>query len=363
MTNKRQEIFFASADTFEGMCRELLLQIAGKGNILKLTVFNAPADNKEYANNLSLLKKSVAKEFSENAPLVAYVAQPCLTAKMAAEVTYFPEDDTVSYERHKGYTLLHGDGFCELVTEGITPHSLGGSIRKQSEEIFAQLGNILAKNNFKISDIYRQWNYIEQITSMHDGRQNYQEFNDARSRFYNSAEWNGGYPAATGIGTACGGVMVEVYAVKGEKAVNHAIDNPLQTSAHSYSQKVLTGKSDEPQRTTPKFERARLVGNIVYISGTAAIKGEDSLSLDNTVEQTAETMQIIKQLVAAENLPVPTKGGTYTLLRVYIKNGETAPEVIKFMEENFADVPKHYLEADVCRPELLVEIEGTATIE
>jgi hypothetical protein len=33
------------------------------------------------------------------------------------------------------------------------------------------------------------------------------------------------------------------------------------------------------------------------------------------------------------------------------------------MEENFADVPKHYLEADVCRPELLVEIEGTATIE
>ena len=51
--------------------------------MLKLTVFNAPADNEEYARNLSLLKESVATEFGECAPLVAYVAQPCLTAKMA----------------------------------------------------------------------------------------------------------------------------------------------------------------------------------------------------------------------------------------------------------------------------------------
>jgi enamine deaminase RidA (YjgF/YER057c/UK114 family) len=198
---------------------------------------------------------------------------------------------------------------------------------------------------------------------MHDGRQNYQEFNDARSRFYNSAEWTNGYPAATGIGTSCGGVMVEVYAIKGERVVNYAIDNPLQISAHSYSQKVLTGKTDEKERTTPKFERARLVGDTVYISGTAAIKGEDSLSLDSTVGQTAETMQIIKKLVSPENIHIATKDSKYTLLRVYIKNGATAHEVIKFMQENYPDTPKHYLEADVCRPELLVEIEGMATIK
>ena len=80
-------------------------------------------------------------------------------------------------------------------------------------------------------------------------------------------------------------------------------------------------------------------------------------------EQTAETMQIIKQLVAAENLPIASKKSAYTLLRIYIKNGSDAPEIIKFMDENFADVPKHYLEADVCRPELLVEIEGTVKVK
>lgn len=363
MTSKKQEILYASADTFEGMCHELLQQLANRNNILKITVFNLPADNKEYYANLCLLKDSINRLFNENTPLIAYVAQQCLTASMAAEVTYLPEDENIQYEHHEGYTLLHGDGFCELITEGITPHSLDGSIREQSAEIFAQLQQIITKNDFKISDIYRQWNYIEQITSIHDGRQNYQDFNDARSRFYNNTEWANGYPAATGIGTSCGGVMIEVYAIKGEKIVNHAIDNPLQISAHNYSQKVLTGKSDEKERTTPKFERARLVGNTLYISGTAAIKGEDSLALNSATEQTTETMYIIKQLVAAENIPIETKESNYTLLRVYIKNGKDAPEIIKFMNENYPDVCKHYLEADVCRPELLVEIEGTATVK
>ncbi len=362
MTNKRQEILFVSASTFEGMCQELLRQIADKNNMLKITVFNAPTDSEEYIRNLRLLKDAIKKQFDINTPLVAYVAQPCMTANMAAEITYLPEDSNVTHEHHQGYTLLHCDEFCELITEGITPSSVTGNIRQQSEEIFAQLGEILTKNNFKTSDIYRQWNYIEQITAMHDGRQNYQEFNDARSRFYNSVEWTNGYPAATGIGTVCGGVMVEVYAVKGENSISHAIDNPLQISAHSYSQKVLTGVTDEQQRTTPKFERARLVGDTVYISGTAAIKGEESLTLDDAVEQTAETMQIIKQLVATDNLPIATEKSIYTLLRVYIKNEKDSSAVIKFMEDNYPETPKHYLAADVCRPELLIEIEGTATV-
>jgi enamine deaminase RidA (YjgF/YER057c/UK114 family) len=362
MTDKKQKIFFAAKGTFDEMCRDILMQVGDEGTILKINVFNAPADNHEYMGNLSLLRKLVAEKFGCNAPLTAYVAQPCVTAGLAAEVTYMPEDESLACEYGDGYILLRGAGFCELISEGVVPSSLSGSIREQSEDIFAKIGRMLSDNGFSTDDIYRQWNYIEQITSMHGGRQNYQEFNDARSRFYGSAQWGSGYPAATGIGTFCGGVMVEFYAVKGARVVNHAIDNPLQTSAHSYSQKVLTGISDEPERTTPKFERARLVGDTVYISGTAAIKGEDSLAIDNAVQQTAETMQIIKCLTSPDNLPVKCEKSTYTLLRVYIKNVSESDGVVAYMNENYPDTPKHYLIADVCRPELLVEIEGTAAV-
>ena len=362
MTSKRQEIFFAASDTFDNMCKAIFAQANKEERILKITIFNAPADNNEYTRNLQLMKQAAKDYFGDEAPLTAYVAQPCVTAALAAEVTYMPHGVTI--ERHTGYTLLQGEGFCELVTEGLTGCCPDSSIRQQSEEIFANLDAMLTRHGFSINDIYRQWNYIEQITSMHDERQNYQEFNDARSRYYNSVDWNNGYPAATGIGTNCGGVMIEAYAIKvADAASNQAIDNPIQISAHNYSQKVLTGKSDEAQRTTPKFERARIVGSTVYISGTAAIKGEDSLALDNAVAQTAETMNIIKCLTSPANVPTECSATEYTLLRTYIKNNHEAQGVIKFMEENYPDTPKHYLIADVCRPELLIEIEGTAVVK
>lgn len=90
-----------------------------------------------------------------------------------------------------------------------------------------------------------------------------------------------GYPAATGIGCDSGGVMVIVYAVKGFDGANLPLDNPLQVPAHRYSGRVLaSGK--EAVRTTPKFERVRLLGDVVFVSGTAAIKGEDSEFSEDT---------------------------------------------------------------------------------
>ena len=90
MTDKKQKIFFAAKGTFYEMCRDILMQIGDEGTVLKITVFNAPADNHEYMGNLSLLRQLVAEKFGCNAPLTAYVAQPCVTAGLAAEVTYMP---------------------------------------------------------------------------------------------------------------------------------------------------------------------------------------------------------------------------------------------------------------------------------
>ena len=199
---------------------------------------------------------------------------------------------------------------------------------------------------------------------LNDGSQNYQEFNDARSIFYSCDNWENGYPAATGIGTSAGGVVVEICAIKGEPCANLPIDNPLQIAAHNYSQKVLDGKVIENlnERTTPKFERARLLGNTVLISGTAAIKGECSNYSTNAVEQAAETMEIMDRLTSKENIPVENNGSSYDLLRVYVKHEQDIPAICDYMQSHYPAAMKHYLVADVCRPELLIEIEGVAHI-
>ena len=363
MFKKRQEILSTRNNgTLEEMCRDILIQADDK-SLLKISFFCDAGNDSEYLDILNTLRSTVDSFFPTGKPLVSYIAQKPGNSPLIAEATYLT-DLNISIERHDRYMLLSNNGCKEIITEGIVPHNISISAFEQSMEIFSTIGEILQSNKFQPSDIYRQWNYIQHITAGNKGSQNYQEFNDARSIFYTGADWSNGYPAATGIGTNAGGIMVELCATKGYADANKPIDNPLQIAAHNYSQEVLDGKVIEllNERTTPKFERARLLGNTIFISGTAAIKGESSNMSNDTVEQAAETMEIMNRLVASDNIPVANKGAKYELLRIYVKRECDIPATSSYMEEHYPLVPKHYLAADICRPELLIEIEGVAHI-
>lgn len=363
MFNKTQSIIISeTAGSIEEMCLSILSQ-AEKKNALRISFFCKTGNDKEYLENISAIKALVSEAFYECMPVVSYIAQGSSSGRLAAEVTYLT-DNTASIERHNDYIIIKSNSSKEIITGGITPHDISLSTFQQATEVFATIGTILNENGFKPSDIYRQWNYIEDITSFNNGSQNYQEFNDARSQFYNICEWPNGYPAATGIGTEAGGVMIELNAASGVKNNDKPINNPVQIAAHSYSQNVLEGKTAEgfSERTTPKFERARLLNNTIYFSGTAAIKGEESNASGSIIEQTCMTMSIIDRLVSQDNIPVPNNGSAYNILRIYVKNTADIPAVEVYMQKHYPAVPKHCLIGDICRPELLIEIEGTARI-
>ncbi len=363
MFNKKQIVVKAKTEgALKAMCHDIFASIEDL-NTLKITFFGLPASNKEYLATNRELHCIVKEHFGEKAPLVSFVAQKSSSPTLIAEVTYLADTDT-KITHHSRYKIIERGTTKELITEGIIPADISATTFDQAKEIFIAIENILASEGFLISDIYRQWNYIEDITVKNEESQNYQEFNDARSIFYSKAAWNNGYPAATGIGTSRGGIMIELCAIKGTKATNKPIDNPLQVAAHNYSQKVLEGKVMQElcERTTPKFERARILGNTIYISGTAAIKGEASIAKDDTVAQAVTTMEVMNNLVAKENIPVANNGATYDLLRIYVKHEEAIPAVKEYMNTHYPAVPKHYLVSDICRPELLIEIEGIAHI-
>ena len=363
MVKKFQRIYTSTtAGAFEEMLRDALSQVDADG-VIKLAIFNLPANNSEYKKNLETIENITKEVFGELSPLTSYISQRTSHGGVTIEATYIA-DTCATIEHHRNYKLISHNGCREIITGGIIPRFDGGSTFEQSTDIFEGIGKMLSVNGFRTSDIYRQWNYIPGITMLNDGSQNYQEFNDARSIFYGRDNWTGGYPAATGIGTAAGGVVVEICAIKDEQCANQPIDNPLQIAAHNYSQQVLDGKVIErlSERTTPKFERARLLGGTILISGTAAIKGECSNYSTDAVEQAAETMEIMDRLTSKENIPVENNGSTYDLLRVYVKRENDIPAVCDYMQQHYPATQKHYLVADVCRPELLIEIEGVAHI-
>ncbi|MCX6308221.1 MAG: hypothetical protein NTY32_05090 [Bacteroidia bacterium] len=263
----------------------LLTQMVDKEGIVSLTFFGTSNEG-TYVEQLASLKTAVLLAFDGRMPLVTSIIQSLDDPdEMAVEVIRFTSEidsRTVVYKvQHEvRYVVFDWEGNKALLMEGVRANSLNDSVEIQSDELFQKIESILEDEKIGIHEIVRQWNYIGKITETTNDIQNYQSFNNARARFYSKTNWgNYGYPAATGIGMSIGVVIVSLLAISFKHDVCITpINNPLQIAAHLYSQSMLVGLKKE---ATPKFERAKMVQSghrsVCFISGTAAIRGEQSM--------------------------------------------------------------------------------------
>lgn len=375
----KYDIYTAGQKEFSRLVDNVLGQCDRSGIVVRLVFFGKPENNRIYREQLATIREKVKTMFGDKMPVVSYVVQRPLVGELVLEMhaIEYPFNGTVTYkiEGSTNYIEVEEAGQRELLIGGLLGRASGTTITGQSEHIFRKIGRILTREQYETNAIVRQWNYIERITHQRGEHQHYQDFNDARSHFYATTDWKNGYPAATGIGTQCGGVLIDLNVIKPKDDTFYCVplDNELQVAAHVYSQEVLIGAEDKLfcQKTTPKFERAKAVvgkeNGLVYISGTAAIRGEASLEGVGVLVQTGITMENIDFLISENNLNkagVSSRGGCkLQMLRVYLKNPDDVTTVRVYMERLFTGVPVSYLLADVCRDELLVEIEGIATFE
>jgi enamine deaminase RidA (YjgF/YER057c/UK114 family) len=167
-----------------------------------------------------------------------------------------------------------------------------------------------------------------------------------------------------------GGVVIDFLAVANDETIKiRAVDNPNQVNAYEYDQKVLKGQKEkgQPVKHPPQFERALLIVNKkaanIFISGTASIIGQKTIGKGDVKEQTIVTIENIKKLTDPERISqmigdALMTGGRFSLVRVYVKNRKDFAEVKSICREHFNQVPSVFIEADVCRDDLLTEIEG-----
>jgi enamine deaminase RidA (YjgF/YER057c/UK114 family) len=141
-----------------------------------------------------------------------------------------------------------------------------------------------------------------------------------------------------------------------------SLENPRQTSAFDYPK--------EYSRKSPKFSRAMAIriGNhlTTWVSGTASIVNAETMHPGDVVKQTEQTLDNIERLIGAENFTRhgwPDAGATLADLakvRVYVKHPGDFEACRAVCERRLGRIPAIYAQADVCRPDLLVEIEGVA---
>jgi FkbO/Hyg5 family chorismatase len=209
--------------------------------------------------------------------------------------------------------------------------------------------------------LVRMWNYISGINRPNaEGLEIYRDFCQGRAEGFEDActDVTGNLPAATGIGAHGGGVVVYFIAERTGTRVH--FENPRQVPAHQYP------RTHGPR--SPSFARATLLpaSRKLFLSGTASIIGHRSVELGRLEGQYDTTLDNIRVLLA--DIEKKCRGavgsGSFSLLKVYVRHAGAAPYVRQRLREVVGPrVPVEVFDVDICRSELLLEIEGVLDVE
>ncbi len=338
-----------------------------RNQVLGIIFFIDSKSDSEYFR----MKEDIQRALEVNNPFLPFNVQAqSYHSKVSVEIWLDDSADSVEYfsESNIRYTRVHSVMGKSIWGIGITSQIEHLPLADQIDFSFESLRLILKKEGMSLADIVRQWNYIPGILNIQDmegkALQHYQIFNEIRQKYYSAVEFKDGYPSATGIGTRNGNFNLDFIAVQSSASIQKfGLSNPKQQDAYKYDQVYLVGDTTSGQtKKTPLFERAKLLKTeeetLIFISGTASIIGQETIGIGDVRHQTEMTINNMLELI-------PTLNGQsirFTYLRAYIKYLDDFLSVRRICENRFPDVSISYLQADVCRKNLLVEIEGAAVV-
>jgi enamine deaminase RidA (YjgF/YER057c/UK114 family) len=232
----------------------------------------------------------------------------------------------------------------------------GGSRPDQVRGILESAEGILRRNGATYKDVARTWFYLSDILDW------YADFNKARSEKYGEFGIMPGpveatllLPASTGIGVsvpsgaAASMNLLAVMENEGRPSRVRKLTNPGQLDAFRYGAAFSRGAIIEEDDAT-----------LIQVSGTAAID-EHGVSLypGDIRSQVICTLDKIETLLKQEDAGL----ADICAATVFIKRPEYE-EVFKEVvaDRGLADLPVVCVVADVCREELLFEIDAEAVV-
>jgi len=227
----------------------------------------------------------------------------------------------------------------------------GDTLEMLAEQAYMRIFGFI--DQFGYRHLLRVWHYFPQINDDEHGLERYRGFNVGRHAAFvangrSIGEEN--VPAASALGSNSGSLVI--YFMAG-KQHGKAVENPRQISAYHYPDKF------GPK--SPIFVRAlsaTLGGqHCFFISGTASIVGYETLHQGDSEKQTVETLTNIRTLL--QQIPHYDPAQGRMLLKVYVRHaGDLAMVRAKVQAEFGVDCKAVYLHSNICRSDLLLEIEG-----
>jgi enamine deaminase RidA (YjgF/YER057c/UK114 family) len=341
------------------------------GSIVKQAVFLP------HESDIPEARQIIHDFYGKDLPATSYIAQPPCCGKLISiealgvgrgrglvEIERVSERIVVT--RYNDMTLVHCAHFY--------PESDRGGVYDRTLAAFEKMRIGLESQGLGLEHLLRTWLYLGDIVGPEGDTQRYKELNRARTGLYEGIEFAKGmtlpgfdriaYPASTGIGTCGRDIVMSSIALSTERDDVKIVplENPQQISAFDYGRRY--------GEKSPKFARATAVTlgmcGVIYVSGTASITDSETQHVGDVEGQTWLTLDNIAALIGEGNMAangLPEMGATLddmALVRVYVKRPADYEKVKAICDVRLGELPSIYAVADVCRDDLLVEIEGIA---
>ncbi len=238
---------------------------------------------------------------------------------------------------------------------GAATVALQGNLEEVSHRIYEDIFQATRGRH-----LARFWNYVPAINEPGPGGlENYRIFCRGRSLAFEQ-HYGTGFramlPSASAVGSKARALTVAFAACA---VLPRHVENPLQVPAYDYP--------GEYGPRAPSFARATIVPGreraTVFISGTAAIRGHATMGPDDLSQQLECALENLQEISIACGLgtQLDRRGGSMRHFKVYVRHPGDHPQIAAALEQKFltSEDRVSYLQADICRAPLLVEIEAT----
>ena len=216
-------------------------------------------------------------------------------------------------------------------------------IESLANNMYIYLFDVLNYYGFKYP--FRIWNFVPYINSGEGDNEVYKKFCTGRLNAFNELQLpSSEFPSASCVGTKNGRGSITIFASKVKPT---HVQNKNQINAFDYPRKY--GPS------SPSFARATSLcideHDYFFISGTSSILGHATIGKDLDTQLNV-TEDNIKHLLKSEHNKSKPK-----FLTAYVRNKSDYPIVANWLDRTFPNVKNVIVAADICRSQLLVEVE------
>ena len=256
--------------------------------------------------------------------------------------------------------LIHADGrivgsvfedddarYCLL--GDLRPTDISRTKNEQARETFEKMESVLKSVDMDFSHVVRTWLYIDHILDW------YGDFNKVRNDYFEErGVFDGVVPASTGIGAtnhAGVAVVADVVAIKPKtpdvsiKEVESPLQCPAPDYKSSFSRALEVSLSDHRR---------------LYISGTASIEpGGETIHVGDTKKQIDLTMEVARAILTSRGMD----WSDVSRAIAYFKDLKDTSLLDAYCKEHkLTGVPIAVAHGDICRDDLLFEIEADAVV-